>query len=64
VGRRRGRTGGGTAVRRRRGPVIPVEELEIGWLGGLRWVVRVRFVLRIGGGEQRWGLSTVRQEAR
>jgi hypothetical protein len=50
VGRRRGRTGGGTAARQRRGPAIPVEELEIGWLGGLRWVMRVRFVLRIGGG--------------
>jgi hypothetical protein len=46
-------------ARRRRGPAIPVEELEIGWLGELRWVVRVLFVLQIGGGEWRWGLPTV-----
>jgi hypothetical protein len=46
-------------ARRHRGPAIPVEELEIGWLGELRWVVRVLFVLRIGGGERRWGLPTV-----
>jgi hypothetical protein len=64
VGRRRDRTGGGTAARWHRGPAIPVEELEIGWLDGLQWVVRVLFVLRIRGGERRWGLSTVRQEAR
>jgi hypothetical protein len=46
-------------ARRRRGPAIPVEELEIGLLGELRWVVRVLFVLRIGGEERRWGLPTV-----
>jgi hypothetical protein len=51
VGRRRGRTGGGTGARRRRGPAIPVEELEIGLLGELRWIVGMLFVLRIGDGE-------------
>jgi hypothetical protein len=54
-----GRAAAEEGARRRRGPVIPVEELEIGWLGELRWVVRVLFVLRIGGGERWWGLPTV-----
>jgi hypothetical protein len=67
VGVERPCTGGSTesqaaaeeGARRHRGPAIQVEELEIGWLGELRWVVRVLFVLRIGGGERRWGLPTV-----
>jgi hypothetical protein len=59
TGRRRGRAGGGTRARRRRGPAIPVEEIGIGLLGELRWVAGVLFVLWIGDGEQRWRLSTV-----
>jgi hypothetical protein len=63
AGRRRGQTGGGTGARRRRGLAIPVEEIEIGLLGELRWVVRVLFVLRIGDGDQQWRLSTVSRVA-
>jgi hypothetical protein len=59
AGRRRGRAGGGTGARRRRGPSIPVEEIGIGLLGELRWVAGVLFVLWIGDGEQQWRLSTV-----
>jgi hypothetical protein len=59
VGRREAERRRRKEARRRCGPAVLVEELEIGLLDELRWIVEMLFVLRIGDGEQWWRLTTV-----
>jgi hypothetical protein len=41
TGRRRGRAAAGARAHRRSGPVVLVQESEIGWAGELQWVAAV-----------------------
>jgi hypothetical protein len=58
-----GSTGGRAAAEERGSPalrpVILVEELAIGLLSELQWLVGMLFALRIGRGKQLWRLTTV-----
>jgi hypothetical protein len=58
-GRRRGRAAAGARAHRRSGPVVLVQESEIGRVGELRWVMEMLFVHWIGDGKQRGRLTTV-----
>jgi hypothetical protein len=59
MGRREAERRWRKGARRCCGPVILVEEIGIGSLGELRWIVGVLIALRIENGERWWGLSTV-----
>jgi hypothetical protein len=62
VGRREAERRRRKEARRRCGPVILVEELAIGLLSELQWLVGMLFVLRIERGKQWWRLPTVSRD--
>jgi hypothetical protein len=62
VGRRRGRTGGGTGAHRRCGPAVLEEETEIGLLSELLGVAAVLLMHWIGVQRRCGWLSTVARD--